>query len=218
MNDLREPGRTVLAVVAPCSASGKTLFITHLLRCVGGLGCLKISREHDEPRRAAACETTTEQDFFLEDSNRLGVPGKDTAVYLSAGAARVEWLRYRGNGLAAGVRAALERFPSRMPVVIESSSAVRLLEPAGVFLVVRPPIREMKPQTGSVLSHVSDLLVNTADREISPTTHTGRLLEHYPVLHPRFVWSADLAGGRLPEELLVRLRDLAASSTEDCVS
>ena len=38
MNDRR----TVLSVVGPHSGCGKTLFITALLRHIGGLGCLKM--------------------------------------------------------------------------------------------------------------------------------------------------------------------------------
>ena len=117
-------GRTILSVIGPHSGCGKTLFVSWLLRHVEGLGCLKISPTHDGPEGVPAGDKSSgirRQDFQLEDSALLNRPGKDTALYLRIGAVRVERLRPRGDGLARGLRAALQRFDRSTPIVVESS-------------------------------------------------------------------------------------------------
>ncbi|MHC4236158.1 MAG: hypothetical protein ACYSUQ_13665, partial [Planctomycetota bacterium] len=68
--------RTVLSVIAPHSGSGKTLFVTHLLRQIRGLGCLKISPGYEWPEEKSPGGQTTGQDFFLEADRHLNRPGK----------------------------------------------------------------------------------------------------------------------------------------------
>ena len=204
-------GRTILSVIGPHSGCGKTLFVSWLLRHVEGLGCLKISPTHDGPEGVPAGDKSSgirRQDFQLEDSALLNRPGKDTALYLRIGAVRVERLRPRGDGLARGLRAALQRFDRSTPIVVESSRAVALLRPAAVVMVVRPPVREMKPATRDALSLVTDLLISASDREESATGEAERLRQEFPALRPQFTWSADLICEPPPEQMLARLRSL----------
>jgi hypothetical protein len=200
--------RTVLSVIAPHSGSGKTLFVTHLVRQIPDLGCLKISPGYEWPEEQSPGGETSGQDFFLEADRHLNRPGKDTALYQAAGAARVERLRHRGNGLAAGLKAALQRFPAAMSVVVESSSAVLLLRPAAVVLVARPPIREMKPATAAILSRVTDLLINASEGSGPPTAAAERLQREYPSLRPQHTYSADLLADPPPGQMLTRLQAL----------
>ena len=200
--------RTILSVIGPHSGCGKTLLVLHLLRQVGGLGCLKISPAHDWPDQSAGIGDAAARDYYLEDRVRLNRPGKDTALYLAAGAAVVTRLRHRAQGLVAGLDEALHRYPPNMPIVVESSSAVRLLQPVAVVLVVRPPIQVMKPATQAVLSRVTDLLINATDRQGLATSEADRLRHDFPSLAPQFTWSADLICQPPPDEMLVRLRDL----------
>ena len=200
--------RTLLAVVAPHSGSGKTTLVVHLVRHLAGLGCLKISPAHDWPEQLHADHGQGEEDFHLADSSQLNQTDKDTALYLAAGAEQVEWLRHREDGLQPGLSAALQRFPATMPVVIESSSAVRLLQPAAVVLVVRPPIREMKPATLGILHLVTDLFVNASTRAGSADSEEQRLLAKFPSLRPAHTWSSDLSRLPPPENMLIRLRAL----------
>ena len=46
MSDRIGANHRILSVIAPHSKSGKTLFVTHLLQNISGLGCLKISPAH----------------------------------------------------------------------------------------------------------------------------------------------------------------------------
>ena len=200
----------ILSVVGPHSGCGKTSFLIHLLRHVAGLGCLKISPGDDWPEETVDGPDVVADDFYLEPSARLLRPGKDTALYLEAGAVQVERLRHRASGLATGLGLALERYPAGMPVVVESSSAVALLEPVAVVLVVRPAIREMKPATEAILSRVTDLLINAPDGEGQAAAEAERLPQEFPALHPQYTWTADLISEPPPEAMLARLRGLLA--------
>jgi len=203
--------RIILSVIGPHSGCGKTSFVTHLLRHISGLGCLKISPAHDWPDGVARRAEAIGEDFYLEDLLRLKRPGKDTALYMTAGATEVKRLRHRGDGLAAGLDAAIGCYSTATRILVESSSAVPLLSPAAVVLVVRPPPREMKPSTEAILSRVTDLLINTADGDGVAATEAARLCHQFPALHPQFTWSADLISEPPPAGMLTRLQALLAS-------
>ena len=130
------------------------------------------------------------------------------ALYLGTGAAVVNRLRHRADGLAAGLDEALHRYPPNIPIVVESSSAVRLLQPVAVVLVVRPPIHVMKPATQAVLPQVTDVLINATDRQGLATSEADRLRHDFPSLVPQFTWSTDLICQPPPDEMLIRLRGL----------
>jgi molybdopterin-guanine dinucleotide biosynthesis protein len=199
-------GRRILSVIGPHSGCGKTTFVVHVVQHIRQVGCLKISPAYDQPKPFPCDEKGNERDFYLQDPAELNHHDKDTALYLRAGAARVERLRHRGDGLAAGLEEALKCFPPDMPIIVESSSAVPHLRPPAVVMVVRPPIREVKPATRAVLSSVTDLMVNASDRDASTAVEIGRLRRDFPALRPQFTWSADLIRETPPEEMLGRLK------------
>ena len=198
-------GRKILSVVGPHSGCGKTTFVIGLLREMSGLGCLKISPAHDWPSRQELRVTTSGDDYYLEPPGRLDHPEKDTALYAAAGAVRAERLRHRRSGLGPGLQAALQQYPSTVPVIVESSSAVRFLDPVAVVLVVRLPIKEMKPGTEAILPRVTDLLINASDRDGSATMAAERLQQQFPALRPRFTWPADLIAQPPPTVMVARL-------------
>lgn len=184
------------------------MFVTHLARSIPGLGCLKVRPAHNRLGEDQVGERTVDEDFYLEDLTCLDSAGGDTALYLQAGAMQVEILRHRETGLPAGLEAAFHQFPFAMPIVVESSSAVRLLRPVAVVLIIHPPVREMKPSTDAILSRVTDLLINASDRDQPATKAAERLWRQYPLLRPRYTWSADLISEPPPGEMLARLRTL----------
>jgi hypothetical protein len=197
--------RRVLSVIGPHSSSGKTLFVRHLLRSIAGLGCLKISPAVGKLEDPELEEGLRGRDFYLEEAGRLRREGKDTTLYLEAGARQVERLRHRGAGLAAGLEAAFERFPADVPIVVESSSAVELLDPVAVVLIVRPPLREMKPATERVLPRVTDLLVNGPRHDDDTLAAPEKLRREFETLRPPHTWSANLGVESPPDEMLARL-------------
>lgn len=203
--------RVILSVIGPHSGCGKSSLVIQLLHRVRGLGCLKISPVHDHGEIPPSSREATGQDYWLEDPASLNSPGKDSALYLAAGAVQVERLSHRRGRLALGLEAALQRFPPGMPVVVESSAAVRLLKPVAVMMVVRPPVREMKPATADVLSFVTDLLVNVSSDGELAGAEAQRLQSEFPTFHPRYIWAANLISQPPPDELFARLRDLLGS-------
>ena len=199
-------GRRILSVIAPHSNSGKTVFVAHLARHIHGLGCLKISPAKDSRAFSEECVGRADQGFYLEGEEDLRCPDKDTSLYFQAGAAHVERLRCRRDCLEVGLREALKRFPVAMPLAVESSGAVKLLTPVAMVMVVRTPIREMKPSTGAILSLVTDLVVNAPVPKEQADREAKRLCEAYPTLQPGFIWSANLTSQPPPHEMLARLR------------
>ncbi len=204
--------RTILSVIGPHSGSGKTVFVTRLLRCLGGgLGCLKVRPLHRRHDARTPADQAGAGRYFMEDSADLDRVGMDTEQYLQAGAKQVEILRHEGAGLDPGLQHALDLFPIDTPIIVESSSAVRLLRPVAVILIVRPPPKEMKPSTETVLPLVSDLLINAPTSLAA--TEADRLVREYPTLRPRFTWLADLATAPPPPAMVARLRAAIAGSS-----
>ena len=92
--------RTILSVIGPHSGSGKTVFVTRLLRCLGGgLGCLKVRPLHRRHDARTPADQAGSGRYFMEDSADLDRVGMDTEQYLQAGAKQVEILRHEGAGL-----------------------------------------------------------------------------------------------------------------------
>jgi hypothetical protein len=201
-------GHAILSVVGPHSGCGKTTFIVQLLRQIPGLGCLKVSPARDWPSEAELTATVSGEDYYLEPKPRLEDPTKDTALYLAAGAVQTERLRHRREGLAPGLQAALSQYPPDVSVIIESSSAVRHLDPVAVILIVRPPIQEMKPGSEAILPRVTHLLVNATDPKRSAATEARALRRQFPTLATCSSWLADLAGEPLPSGLVENLLGL----------
>ena len=205
------PARKLLSVIGPHSGCGKSTFVLHLVQCIPGLGCLKVSPKHDEHAPLSTNgpdEPAGDVDFYLESDERLRRHDRDTGRYLAAGAAQVERLRHRGAGLAAGLEAAWRRYPPVMPVIVESSSALRFISPRAVILVVRPPLLEMKPATADLLDRVTDLLINLSDNEVDADAEAANLRRAFPTLDPRYTWATNLHTSPPPPRLLARVRSL----------
>jgi hypothetical protein len=85
-----------------------------------------------------------------------------------------------------------------------------MLDPAAVFLVVRPPAREVKPATRAILPMVTDLLINALGGDACAPAEVERLGGQFPALRPRFEYRVDLVQEELPAGLLTRLRSVLA--------
>lgn len=113
--------------------------------CVrGGSGC-------------GACSSLGCAPYLLTEEDGV-LPDKDTARLLAAGASRVFWLRVSSEHLDEGRDALFERMGDDHPIVCESNSLRRMVEP-DVFLVMRRAGDDaIKPSCRAVL--------DLADREI----------------------------------------------------
>ncbi len=218
MNPADDEHRPILSVVGPHSGCGKSTFVVAVLRRIPRLGCLKVSPAYAWPLGSAGDSGAIGPGFFLEPEDTLSQPGTDTANYLEAGAARVQRLRHRGDALAAGLKTALDGYPAGMPVIVESSSAAPLFNPLAVLLIVRLPVREMKPATRAILPLVTDLVINAPDRQGSAPAATAELRASYPTLNPHLIWRCDLVDEPLPDMLVRRLETLVGKRRQKKVS
>ncbi len=200
-------GRRILSVVGPHSNCGKTLFVVQVVRIFRGLGCLKIS-----PASPRADSGDASPAFWLEEPARIDRRDSDTGRYRAAGAAAVERLRHHGGCLPEAMALALSRFPLAMPLIVESSSAVPLIDPVAVLLVLRWPVTEMKPATQSILTRVTDVLINAGQEDTATATGLGQVAQQFPELRPRYCWRVDLRCEDLPEALIRRLGDVLAAT------
>jgi len=96
-----------------------------------------------------------------EETDRDGQ--KDTAQLLGAGARRVYWLRVRKDAVARGLKALLSALDPQTPVLCESNSIVRHIEP-GLYIQLRPKGRKGQKKSAGELAHRADLIVETTPR------------------------------------------------------
>jgi len=148
----------------------------------GGVGC-------------GVCSALDEPWVITEESLPLpGAAPKDTQRLLLAGARQVLWLRVVAEALADGAAALLDRLPPGLPVVCESNSLRRVVEP-GLFVVVRRAgSRKTKPSCREVLHHADvEITSDGSTFDLPPTELTlvdGRWT------FPRHATAIVLAGGR----------------------
>jgi molybdopterin-guanine dinucleotide biosynthesis protein A len=143
----RNSGKTILACEVIRSMSPK-------MRVVG----LKVTTIHGTgevcPRGGEGCGVCSSLDgeFCITTESNNGT-GKDTEKMVEAGAEQVFWLRVRAGHMEKAVSALGECLPSDTPVVCESNSLRRYVEP-GVFLVMKPKgSSSVKPSARRVLEY-----------------------------------------------------------------
>lgn len=145
---------------------GKTLLACEMIRrhaASYAVTAVKITTIHEEewscPHGADGCGVcgSFKGDYQLTEEHD-GPPDKDTTRLLTAGAARVFWLRVRHEHLAEGVGELVRRLPVGQPVVIESNSARQVLAP-GLFLVLRDGGAEVKASCRRVMGQADRTLI-----------------------------------------------------------
>ena len=138
----RVPG--MLLIGAAQRDAGKTTFATAVvgrLARAGRVTGVKVTllRDDDGPCPHGGddchdCELPCGQGFVLAEE-RGERPGKDTAKLLAAGASRVLWLRARESSLVEARDALLAALEPGVPVVCESNTFRRAVEP-DLFVVL----------------------------------------------------------------------------------
>lgn len=126
----RKAGKTEFAcgVIGGLSGSHPVAAIKVTTVAEGESGC------HRGGEGCGACGSLQGEYMISEENDPAA--GKDTSRMLRAGASEVLWLRARREHLEKGMAEVLERIPAGTPIVCESNSARRVVEP-GVFIVVK---------------------------------------------------------------------------------
>ncbi len=124
------------------SGVGKTRLVEEILRNFPGWGAIKITRirkngcARDTSGECRLC-STFKGDWEIETQEEIILtPGKDTCRMRQAGAKRVVWLKAKNGFLKEGLAESLRYMKGLAGVVIEGTSARRVLKP-DIFLFLK---------------------------------------------------------------------------------
>lgn len=106
------------------SGSGKTAFACLLLERLKGWGAIKYTPE-------------AVYSSVIDDPEILGEKGKDTEMFIRAGAAEVLWVRSAPEDLEETLGIALGRLSHLKGIVVEGNSAIEVLKPDIVIFLDR---------------------------------------------------------------------------------
>lgn len=159
----------LIVVGGAWTACGKTSVVELLVKAFPGWGALKITPSRpDEPcptgGDCGACQPPAGGHEWVSDPVRLAEPGKDTARFLAAGAAKVGWLRSLPELLPGALEAALAEFAGLPGVILESTTAMPRVEGLRI-LVVRQDSVLLKDSARVALASVDILAFNLGAHE-----------------------------------------------------
>lgn len=173
---------------------GKTAVAALLLRAFPGWAAIKVTPSrpgevcpHGED--CGACAPPDDDFEIIDDPMTLASRGKDTARFLEAGADRVFWIRSLPESLPEALELALERLSDAPGVIVESTTAIPLLEGLNV-LVARGDVDEVKPSARRCLGQIDLVALNTpTGRAVGDPSsllrNVGRVIPVHPMLLPR---------------------------------
>ena len=124
------------------SGVGKTRLVEEILRNFPGWGAIKITRikedgcPRDIPSNCNLCPTFKDNWEVETREEIILTPGKDTCRMRQAGAKRVVWLKAKNGFLKEGLAESLHYMKDLAGVVIEGTSARRVLKP-DIFLFLK---------------------------------------------------------------------------------
>ncbi|MBX3277850.1 MAG: hypothetical protein KF868_07600 [Acidobacteria bacterium] len=139
----------IVVVAGTGSNTGKTTLVCELLRALTGWEAIKVTRGHSRScgRAPATCCVSPllgDKPIVLSHPSDTRVRGKDTGKYWDAGASNVHWVIAKSDQVGAGICEALARV--RAPgVIVEGTSLLQHIDADYAILVVRTPLREIKP-------------------------------------------------------------------------
>ncbi|HEY3346075.1 MAG TPA: molybdopterin-guanine dinucleotide biosynthesis protein MobB [Nitrospirota bacterium] len=137
----------IITVSGAFSGCGKTTFARSLLSCLKGYAAIKV--------------TTTDLFCKVTDSpEEINVPGKDTALYKEAGAARVVWIQSPREELEDSLAYALDMVGDVPGVVVEGNSPLKHINPDRAFFVMGGKMEEIKPGAFAALEKADVVVVN----------------------------------------------------------
>ena len=147
----------VITIAGSHSNVGKTLLAEKLLKVLKGWSAIKVTLLHDGAcptgRDCGACSGLDSEFSIVSDKFVIEEKGKDTARFKAAGARKVLWLKARPAGLKEGLMKALSEFKGARGVIIESTSALKHINPDLAILVTGKD-SILKPSARSILKKV----------------------------------------------------------------
>jgi len=142
----------IIGICGAHSASGKTTYAALLLRNLRGWGAIKYTR-------------TALYSSIVDDSEILSEKGKDTRIFLDAGAERVLWVQSPPSELGEVLPLAVERLSDLKGIIVEGNSAVEFLRPDIIVFIFGSDPGEIKESARGLLEE-ADVIVT--ESEASP--------------------------------------------------
>jgi molybdopterin-guanine dinucleotide biosynthesis protein len=136
----------VISVTGAHSGVGKTTICSILLEHLKGFGAIKFTKT---PLYAS----------IVDDIDVLSNEGKDTALYLEAGAKRVVWVRSPYHELAELMSVAFERVGEVQGIIVEGNSPVDFLKPH-LIIFIKDRGGEIKPSAINVSKKADIVIIN----------------------------------------------------------
>lgn len=146
------------------SNCGKTSLVEMLLQAFPGWGAIKVTPSRAEEicplgHCCGACLPPSGPFEVLTDPGVLAEPGKDTARFMKAGAAKVAWVRGPVEALPEALALAMAQMTDVPGVIVESTTAMALLEGLNL-LVIREDTSDLKDSARSSAGRVDMLVLN----------------------------------------------------------
>lgn len=170
MGPFREPAGIfsprLLLIGAAGRNAGKTLLATRIISSLPGMmrvAGAKVTTVQDEehgcPRGGDGCGACSSFDGPYAITDETGeAEGKDTTRLFDAGARPVRWLCVREGHLVLGARNLLSGMDHEIPIVCESNSLRRVVEP-GLFIIVRRSDRRQIKRSCARVWDLADAVV-----------------------------------------------------------
>jgi len=179
----------IISVTGAHSRVGKTTLCSILLKELKGFGAIKFTKrpqrtKHPLPnpppsRGRAGVGGGTPNSLLIDDLNILNHKGKDTSLFLEAGARRVLWIQSpsrsaarQDNGLEYLLKVAISRMRDLQGVIIEGNSPVDFITPSLIIFIIREK-GEIKPSAIKI-SEKADIVIINSEKRISERIRTKK--------------------------------------------
>ena len=179
----------IISVTGAHSRVGKTTLCSILLKELKGFGAIKFTKKpqtidyrpqntkhplpHPPPLRGrVGVGGRTPNSLLVDDVNILNQKGKDTALFLEAGARRVFWIQSPYNGLEYLLKVAISRMRDLQGVIIEGNSPVDFITPSLIIFIIREK-GEIKPSAIKI-SEKADIVIINSEKRISERIRTKK--------------------------------------------
>jgi molybdopterin-guanine dinucleotide biosynthesis protein MobB len=152
----------LIGITGAHSGSGKTV-----------AGCALLKHLTDSGKQVGAIKCTPDSLYtsVVDDFAVLSTSGKDTALYLQAGAASVRWVRSTREDMLEALSLALDSLADCPIILIEGNTAVEVLKPDIVLFIVSQ-LTLLKPTARVHMSRADVLLYRD---ELLPDEYSGKV-------------------------------------------
>ncbi|TLD42559.1 MAG: hypothetical protein JETT_1115 [Candidatus Jettenia ecosi] len=180
----------IISITGTASGVGKTTIAQFLLRHFFDLSALKITTKHEgnctRHSECAVCDTMAYPYEITVDPLQINQPGKDTALFKSAGARKVVWLQTHSEYLQAGIEEALSYFDKGSFVLVEGNSFLHTHNANLSILVTTAREPKIKSSTKQIIPKIDLAVINrykddTADDIIKTQERLHQIGCHVPV-------------------------------------